>query len=152
MGKFDIRPFSVSLAPRIAEIEAQCFHANAWSAYAVLDAAAREDFIILCAFEGEKCIGYADAFFVLDELDICNIAVDENYRRRGAAGELLSALIAWAAKNGISLVTLDVRISNSGARALYEGFGFVPVGERRDFYKNPRENAIIYEKTLGSEK
>lgn len=152
MEKFEIRRFSAPLACRIAEIEAQCFGANAWSSYAVLDAAAREDFIILCAFEGEKCIGYADAFFVLDELDICNIAVDAEYRRRGVGKKLLSALISWAEENEISLVTLDVRVSNAGARAMYEGFGFAPAGERRDFYKNPRENAIIYEKTLGSGK
>ena len=99
MKKIDIRRFSAENASRIAEIEAQCFGQNAWSKFAVLDAASREDFIILCAFDGEKCVGYADAFFVLDEMDICNIAVDAEYRREGVGSILLSALLGWASEN-----------------------------------------------------
>lgn len=152
MRKIDIRPFSAELAERIAEIEAQCFGTNAWSKYAVLDAASREDFIILCAFDGEKCVGYADAFFVLDEMDICNIAVDEAYRREKIGSMLLTALLSRAGKNGIRSVTLEVRASNAAAKKLYEKHGFLKIGARRDFYKFPREDAEIYATDLSAEK
>ena len=148
MKKSDIRPFSAECACRIAEIEAQCFGQNAWSKFAVLDAASREDFIILCAFDGEKCVGYADAFFVLDEMDICNVAVDAAYRREGVGSMLLAALLGWARENGIMSATLDVRPSNTAAKSLYEKHGFMKIGTRRDFYKFPREDAEIYEANL----
>lgn len=148
MKKIDIRPFSAECACRIAEIEAQCFGQNAWSKFAVLDAASREDFIILCAFDVEKCVGYADAFFVLDEMDICNVAVDAAYRREGIGSMLLASLLGWARENGIMSATLDVRPSNAAAKSLYEKHGFLKIGTRRDFYKFPREDAEIYEANL----
>ena len=148
MKKIDIRPFSAECACRIAEIEAQCFGQNAWSKFAVLDAASREDFIILCAFDGEKCVGYADAFFVLDEMDICNVAVDAAYRREGIGSMLLASLLGWARENGIMSATLDVRPSNAAAKSLDEKHGFLKIGTRRDFYKFPREDAEIYEANL----
>lgn len=146
-------PFTPDKADDVARIEAECFGANAWSRTAVLDSAAREDFVILlCADDDGRTVGYIDGFFVCAELDVCNLAVETEFRRRGVGSFLLRGLLSWAEDHGIERVTLDVRTSNAAARSLYEKAGFAPCGTRRAFYAHPTEDAALYEITLPAAK
>ena len=101
------------------------------------------DRVILCAMEGEKLAGYADFQFVLDEGYIGNVAVSEPYRRKGLGKALVTALLREAEARKLTFLTLEVRRSNAPGRALYTGCGFETVGEQRNYYEKPTEDAIL---------
>ncbi|MDD5604201.1 MAG: ribosomal protein S18-alanine N-acetyltransferase, partial [Eubacteriales bacterium] len=88
-------------------------------------------------------VGYAGMWIVADEAHIMNIAVLPAYRRHGMGSLLLNELISTAAKKNIGKMTLEVRKSNLAARALYQKFGFVPAGQRKAYYADNREDAVI---------
>lgn len=91
---------------------------------------------------GELC-GYVVAWFVLDEGEIGNLAVADAARRRGAGARLLDGAIAAVRAAGVNTLYLEVRDSNAAARALYASRGFVEVGRRRDYYRRPKEDALV---------
>jgi tRNA threonylcarbamoyl adenosine modification protein YeaZ/ribosomal-protein-alanine acetyltransferase len=88
-------------------------------------------------------VAYCACWMVFDELHINSLAVDRSHRRTGIATMLLDRVLADAAASGARAATLEVRRSNTAARALYERLGFVVEGLRRDYYQDPREDAII---------
>jgi len=75
-----------------------------------------------------------------------NLAVQPEYRRQGIGEKLVSALIAALAQQNVHSLTLEVRVSNAPATSLYEKLGFVQVGRRPNYYKNPKEDALILRK------
>ena len=85
---------------------------------------------------------------VLDEGDICNVAVFDKFRRRGVATALIQHLVDYAVENQLSFITLEVRESNMGAQKFYETMGFETIGIRKNFYDNPKEHAILMNKTF----
>lgn len=88
-------------------------------------------------------IAYSACWMVFDELHINSLAVDERWRRRGVARLLLSHVFRESIAAGARSATLEVRQSNSAARALYEGLGFRVEAVRRSYYQEPREDALI---------
>jgi tRNA threonylcarbamoyl adenosine modification protein YeaZ/ribosomal-protein-alanine acetyltransferase len=88
-------------------------------------------------------VAYCACWKVFDELHINSLAVDESLRRRGLARQLLRHVILDAHASGARSATLEVRQSNHAARLLYEGLGFHVEGVRRDYYQDPREDALI---------
>jgi len=91
---------------------------------------------------GTDVAGYAGLMFVVGDAHVTNIAVAPDHQRRGVATRLLAEL-AWAAiDRRCEAMTLEVRVSNLGAQALYRKFGFVPAGVRQRYYENT-EDAIV---------
>ena len=90
--------------------------------------------------------GYVGSQTVLDETDMMNVAVHPDFRRQGVARALILALTEELKNRGSHCLTLEVRASNDPARALYESLGFVLVGTRRNYYHNPKEDALILRK------
>ena len=88
--------------------------------------------------EGERQ-GYLLGSLIPPEGEIYRVATLPSYRRRGVGEALCRAHLATC-----DSCYLEVRRGNKAARALYERLGFVLVGERRDYYKNPREDACLY--------
>lgn len=88
-------------------------------------------------------IGYCWTWRIFDELHINSLAVAPGWRQRGAASRLLAFALDAAAKVGATRATLEVRRSNTAARRLYERFGFVVRGTRRDYYTAPPDDALI---------
>ncbi len=88
-------------------------------------------------------VAYCACWMVFDELHINSLAVDVARRREGLARRLLIHVLGEAADAGATAATLEVRRSNAAARGLYEGLGFSVEGIRRDYYQDPREDAII---------
>ena len=80
---------------------------------------------------------------ILDECYLANVAVFPQYRRRGVARALMESLVGFARQYDERFVTLEVRPSNEGAVALYAGLGFRQAGRRKDFYRLPKEDALI---------
>ncbi|MCX7832208.1 MAG: ribosomal protein S18-alanine N-acetyltransferase [Actinobacteria bacterium] len=91
----------------------------------------------------EKIVGYAGMQWLFDEGHITNIAVRQNWRRKGIATALLSNLIEKSKALGLKFLTLEVRVSNTAAINLYKKFGFVIEGTRLRYYINPVEDGLI---------
>ena len=102
-------------------------------------------FYVVAVLE-EDVMGFAGMQQVLDEAYITNIAVAESCRRKGLGRAMLGALIDHCRESGASFLTLEVRQSNAPAIALYESMGFLPEGRRKNFYRQPTEDAILMTK------
>lgn len=136
-----IRELKESEIPFIAGIEEKCF-TNPWSEESI-----RSSFInkanSFCVAEIDSVIvGYMGLSVSVDEGYILNVATLPEYRRRGIAKALINHIINIYSDK-LSFITLEVRPSNTAAVKLYEGFGFVKVGERKNYYRNPTENAVL---------
>ncbi len=92
---------------------------------------------------GGRLVAYCACWLVFDELHINSFAVDPERRRRGLARALLRHVLQEGVHEGARSATLEVRGSNVAARALYERLGFQVEGTRRDYYQDPREDALI---------
>lgn len=98
----------------------------------------------VCEISGE-IVGYIGLSIACDEGYILNVAVAPEHRGKGVGRALLSFVIEKHARE-LSFITLEVRPSNTAAVSLYRGFGFEKVGERRDYYRDPTENAALFTK------
>jgi [ribosomal protein S18]-alanine N-acetyltransferase len=99
--------------------------------------------VYLVARVGAAVVGYAGSFQALDESHVTTIVVDPAWQRHGIATRLLLALSRAAIARGSHSITLEVRVSNSGAQALYRRFGFAPAGMRKQYYPDNREDALV---------
>ena len=104
--------------------------------------------LALVAEEDGAPAAYVGAHVAADEASINNVATDPQYRRRGLAEALLRELMARAEKQGVRKYSLEVRVGNAAAIALYTKLGFEPVGVRRRYYSHPQEDALIMIKEL----
>ncbi|HEX6568963.1 MAG TPA: ribosomal protein S18-alanine N-acetyltransferase [Acidimicrobiales bacterium] len=99
--------------------------------------------LYLVARVGSEVVGYAGLFRAVDDGHITTVAVDPAWHRHGIATRMLVALARGAIERGCANLTLEVRMSNSGAQALYQRFGFVPAGVRKGYYPETREDALV---------
>lgn len=98
------------------------------------------DATYIAYYDGEVC-GFLSSWYVLGEIEINNIAVNEKFRRRGVAKAMFKAL--FAEHPNAERVVLEVRESNAAAIALYTSLGFEFAGRRKRFYTAPDEDALI---------
>ena len=145
-------PEYLRMSEKVAYIEKNNF-SEPWPESEFSKTLQDDKYIYIVAADGERIAGYAGCFVVLENADITNIAVDEEYRRQGIGDRLIELLSLKAADKGAESLFLEVRESNEPAKSLYEKNGFAKVGMRRNFYRKPDENAILMEKKLiGKEK
>lgn len=97
----------------------------------------------IVALDFDKVIGFVGMWTIFDEGDITNIAVHPDYRRKGVGNLLIKNLISLCKEININSLTLEVRKSNIPAKSLYIKHGFKEEGLRKNFYKDPKEDAII---------
>ncbi|MDO4380339.1 MAG: ribosomal protein S18-alanine N-acetyltransferase [Clostridia bacterium] len=129
----------------VAELEKECFSAP-WSEASLSESLLNGNSVFLCAKEGKKTVGYIGTSVVFDEAYVSDIAVSKSERRKGVGEKLLVECEKICREKNCSFLSLEVRKSNFAAIALYEKCGFVLVGERKNFYSEPRENALIMTK------
>ena len=122
-----------------------------WNRGAFADLVGDPRVAFLIADGGGAVLGYVVAWFVLDEGEIGNLAVARDARRRGIGARLLDGAIAAVRASDVDTLYLEVRDSNAAARALYASRGFVEVGRRRDYYRKPREDALVLRLDLAPE-
>lgn len=127
---------------QVSEIEKEVFSIP-WSLEAFQDSLLLKHTIYLVAAEGDKVLGYCGMYHVMNEGEIVNVAVAPEFRRQQVAKKLLEFLFFESVKCEIDNFFLEVRESNAPAIGLYESFGFEQVGIRKNFYEQPRENAIV---------
>lgn len=142
---FVIRKMTAEDVPVVAEIEKECF-SSPWTQNSLLNETLNPsaEFFVL---ERDKTVAaYMGMHIVLDECYIANVAVKSEYRKQGFGKSLVENALSVAKKKGCSFITLEVRVSNRPAISLYEKCGFEGIGERKDFYSAPTENALIMTK------
>ena len=133
----------------VAEMERVCF-SQPWSEKALELLLGDDGVGFVCLAEG-VVTAYGGMMLNPWEGQVTNIATHPSYRRQGYGKAVTEALLKEAEAKGVEQVSLEVRISNAGAIALYEGLGFEAVGRRKGFYQNPREDALVMIKTFGKE-
>jgi ribosomal-protein-alanine N-acetyltransferase len=99
--------------------------------------------LYLVARVGSTVVGYAGMMLVVGEGHVTTLAVDPAWHRHKVGTRLLLALLRWAVDRGATALTLEVRVSNQPAQALYRGFGFAPAGMRKNYYVDTNEDAIV---------
>ena len=134
-----------SHVPQIARLEEICF-SEPWSEKSIASELENTLSLWLVALDGETVAGYIGSQTVMDETDMMNVAVHPEYRRQGIGEALVMALIRQLQQTGSRNLSLEVRTSNVSARNLYEKLGFIQVGKRPRYYRNPREDAYILRK------
>lgn len=137
-----IRKMTVADISFAAEIEKNCF-VHPWSEQSIESELMRDNSVFLMAFEENTPVGYVGLSSVMDEGYMGNLAVLESCRRKGIGRALMEALIAECKKLELAFVTLEVRASNTPAIKLYEALGFAEVGRRKNYYKEPLEDALL---------
>lgn len=126
----------------VAELERLCFSIP-WSPAAIEEAFSNELYRFAVVEEEGRAVGYANFRIVADEGEIERVAVHPDFRRRGHGRKLMEAMVEYSRKRGVKNMTLDVRVNNEKAINLYESCGFAREGLRKDYYREPTEDAII---------
>jgi len=108
----------------------------------------RRDADMIVLHSGTEIVGYAAFWAVLDQGELGNVAIAARWRGRGLGAQLVAEIIRRAARRGVRDVFLEVRPLNSSARRLYERFGFVLVGKRRNYYQEPTEDALVMRRSI----
>ena len=129
----------------IAELEKLSF-SDPWSENSIRYELTNPLSLWLVVLEDDRVAGYVGSQTVLDEADMMNIAVHPDFRRRGLAEALVTRLVTELRQKPVRCLTLEVRASNDPAIALYQKLGFVQVGRRPNYYRNPKEDALILRK------
>lgn len=135
----------------LAALERECFSVP-WSRQMLEEELYNDCAAYLVAEDEEgNAAGYAGLTVVLDEGYIDNIVVAPLHRRRRVASQLMNVFFDFSAAHALRFLTLEVRASNVPAIALYQKFGFVEAGRRKNYYTKPKEDALIMTKYFKEE-
>lgn len=150
MTAITVREMARGDLTRLLEIECASFTVP-WTRGIFLDQLALGPVAVnVVCCDGDRPIGYAAAWIVLDELHLLSIAVAPGNRRRGAGTLLLDTVIREGRAAGARRVELEVRRGNEAARRFYERHGFTMVGTRRGYYRDTGEDAVLMSRNIGT--
>lgn len=143
-------PLEVHLVPMrrrhlrsVLRIEARAYPVP-WSMSLFLsELALRSTRAYYVAFVGRQLVGYAGLMITLDDGHVTTIAVDPAWQRHRIGTRLLLAVVREALRRGATSLTLEVRLENRAAQNLYRRFGFRPVGVRKNYYAETKEDALV---------
>ena len=144
MDGFTVRAAVAADIPSLAAIEAAVFPADAWGERELTShlAGAGTLSLLLCAPTGEA-VGMVLGLALPPEGELYRIAVLPAYRGAGLGRRLMDAFLAALAERGTTDCFLEVRAANTVAQALYASCGFLTVGRRKNYYKDPRDDALV---------
>ncbi len=152
----DMIPSSLALRPaRRSDVEAilameRASFTDPWSRAAFTSLLGHPGvYFVVAARPDEGIAGYLAAWFMVPEGEIATLAVDTERRRLGVGGLLLDSAIQEARLRGVRDLYLEVRDSNAAAQKLYASRGFLEIGRRRLYYRNPAEDARMLRLHLG---
>ncbi len=137
-----IKEMTPELIEDVSDIETNSF-SHPWSRKSFEDELNNDNAVYFVATESNRGVGYVGGWIIADQYDVNNIAVLPQYRRCGIASKLLDNLIGYCRKKELTAITLEVREHNNTAKALYNSFGFKPIGFRKKYYSDTGEDAII---------
>jgi len=131
----------------VAQIE-QDSYSVPWSESTFRNLILRTDTDLICAEIDSELVGYAVCWYVVDQGELGNVAVDLPWRGRGIGGRLVLAILDRARRRGAREVFLEVRRSNTTAQRLYRRLGFREIGVRKQYYVRPVEDALVMRAVL----
>ena len=137
-----IVPMSASHIEAVHAIESHSF-SDPWPINEIKFEMEQKHNISIVALMGDEVAGYAMMRHIINEGHICNIAVHEDYRKKGIGSVIVEGLAAIAKAREMIGITLEVRIGNRAAMALYHKHGFIVEGYRQRYYRYPTEDAAI---------
>lgn len=141
----EIRNMESRDVSQIAKLEELCFN-DPWSENSIASELDNKLSHWLVAVEDDNVVGYVGSQTVLGETDMMNIATHPDYRKQGIATRLILGLVDALEKRGSHSLMLEVRASNETAISIYRKLGFSEVGRRKNYYRNPKEDALILRK------
>jgi len=157
LADFNIATMTADLLPSVVALEEACgLNSRGIEGYRKMLSNPKS--VLLVALTGASpisplspfnpIIGLFSGEVVVDELQIDNLAVAEQWRRQGIGEALLKSALSQASGLGALSATLEVRSANATARAFYEKEGFTPVGLRRRYYANPPDDALLLSREI----
>ncbi len=143
----EITEMTADTAQLVAELEAKCFN-DPWPYESFINTLANEHAQYYTLHFNENFVGYIGMYDLVDEVSVINVAVDPAYRSKGYGAMLMERAEDYAQSHGCPAITLEVRESNTPARTLYEKCGYTAYGIQKNYYTNPKEDAILYRKAV----
>ena len=131
----------------LSALDRLCVGADGWSESAFRSETEKDNGIVLYIEENGHVAALMSGYTAVGEADITSVAVSPEHRRKGLGIRLIEAFESLLPEDTESIF-LEVRESNSGAIALYEKYGFERLSVRKNFYTDPRENAVVMQKKL----
>lgn len=157
-GEITISPMTEHDLLEVVEIEESSGLSRwGWAAYYAELQGTNRDLMLIARvarapiIEHQRIAGYIVAREAAGELHINNVAVRDQYRRRGIGSALLDRIMETARRLKVRAAFLEVRSGNRAAQALYEKTGFQAIARRADYYSDPREDAVVMSLTLGEQ-
>lgn len=135
-----IRPMEVGDIAAVADLEAAVYP-QPWAPAVFEDELRQPGRVYLVAVGEGAIVGYGGLMVVLDDAHVTTLAVNPDARRHRLGTRLMLDLVEHGLALGGRHLTLEVRMSNTGAQRLYSRFGLAPVGVRKDYYRD--EDALI---------
>ncbi|MEO6525522.1 MAG: ribosomal protein S18-alanine N-acetyltransferase [Gemmatimonadaceae bacterium] len=156
LGMVAIRPAARADLGGLVTIERASF-SDPWSVESFASALTMDRMIVRVAeIPGERAggdapslVGYVLALVLGEEGEIADLAVAPAARRHGIGRLLMSQVLGDLEARGVASVYLEVRESNTAARALYASHGFLGVGRRSGYYRQPTEDALLLKREIG---
>jgi ribosomal-protein-alanine N-acetyltransferase len=140
-----VKPMRPEDLDRVLDIE-QRSYSEPWTRDMFIDELFEKWFshtVVLRLWPSTNLVGYSCFWILETELHLLNLAIDPAWRGRGFGNRLLQWILAGGKKERASNVYLEVRLSNHGAIRLYEKNGFQRFSQRKNYYNNPQEDALI---------
>lgn len=138
----NILPMTEQTVPQVADLESRSF-STPWSEKSIREELKNEWALWYVALEDETFLGYIGIQYGLDGGDIMTIATEPDYRGRDIGKALILHVLEIFKEKNLQYLTLEVRPSNFSALKLYENLGFSQVGKRKNYYRNPTEDALL---------
>ncbi|HEM5235110.1 TPA: ribosomal protein S18-alanine N-acetyltransferase [Streptococcus suis] len=127
-----------NLAGAVLAVMESVYETSPWTLEQIASSMSSQDEDYYLAYKGQELVGFLAVQTVLDEMEILQIAVKADFQRLGIASQLMADVMDWDGD-----IFLEVRESNSAAQALYTRQHFTKIGKRKDYYRNPVEDAVI---------
>ncbi len=144
MNKIIIKNMTKSDVDNVVKLEEASYGKHHWSKESFYNELENDLSHYYCAFDGNgNLLGYCGCWHIFEEAHITTVSVNPEYRRQKVAQALLIKLIEDCYQEKIKYITLEVRESNVAAISLYDKNGFVSIGERKGYYQDNNEDALI---------
>jgi ribosomal-protein-alanine N-acetyltransferase len=140
MSTLELRPMTVEDLDAVVELE-RATYTTPWSEGVFRDELQQPSRRYVVAFDGEAVVGYAGLLTVGEEGHVTTVAVTDGLRSAQLGTRLMLFLVEAALQQEVRHLTLEVRVSNTVAQALYRKFGMAPVGVRKNYYGD--EDALV---------
>lgn len=142
-----LREMMVDDLDQVMEIEEAEFSIP-WTREGFLTYLMKDHAMFLVVEEKGQILAYAGLLMVLDEGDVTNVAVRRDRRSEGIGGFLMESMMRLSFDLGIRRIHLEVRAGNDTARRLYKRLGFTEDGLRKNYYSDPKEDAVLMTKII----